>query len=279
VTLGVARELLRERDELLTLQWSTTTFDLTHGLNHIRAIAAAWQPQVYNFSLMSGSLTPLHVRERASARWARRVAIVVLVVLAFGTAFALTPPRGPRSMRTFQPARLAGLEIRMWQAYYAKQRVRLFSLLVTMLHEQYHYSWAMATLEGFHLARAAATFGDLQGGYEVVLPDLEAAYAQARSWTEAAFDPRAVARAELMWWVDRRIPGRNSPEQIGKLIADEYALLYETTPENVADAAYLRAKAAKMRDDQAAHPDWDAIGRLLRASYEELLAALASANV
>ncbi len=52
----------------------------------------------------------------------------------------------------------------MWQAYYAKERARLFALLVTLLHEQYHYSWATATLEGFHLARAAATFGDLRGG-------------------------------------------------------------------------------------------------------------------
>jgi hypothetical protein len=75
------------------------------------------------------------------------------------------------------------------------------------------------------------------------------------------------------------VPGRNSPEQIGALIAQEYALLYETTPENVADSAFLRAKAAALRDDQAASPDWETVRRLLRESYEELLHALASANV
>ena len=157
--------------------------------------------------------------------------------------------------------------------------MRLFSLLVTMLREQYHYSWATATVEAFHLARAAATFGDLTGSYDVVLPDLETAYAQARSWTDAGFDPRAVARAELAWWVARRIPGQNSPEQVGRLIAEEYALLYETSRERVEDAALLRAKAASMRDEQAGHPDWSTIGRLLRASYDELRLALASANV
>jgi len=212
-------------------------------------------------------------------RWLARLATVVSVVAAFTLAFALTPPRGPRSMRQFEPARLADLEVRMWQAYYAKERVRLFSLLVTMLREQYHYSWATATVEAFHLARAAATFGDLTGSYDVVLPDLEAAYAQARSWTDAGFDPRAVARAELAWWVARRIPGQNSPEQVGRLIAEEYALLYETSRERVEDAALLRAKAASMRDEQAGHPDWSTIGRLLRASYDELRLALASANV
>jgi len=212
-------------------------------------------------------------------RWLARPATIVAVVAAFTLAFALTPPRGPRSMRQFEPARLADLEVRMWQAYYAKARVRLFSLLVTMLREQYHYSWATATVEAFHLARAAATFGDLTGSYDVVLPDLETAYAQARSWTDAGFDPRAVARAELAWWVARRIPGQNSPEQVGRLIAEEYALLYETSRERVEDAALLRAKAASMRDEQAGHPDWSTIGRLLRASYDELRLALASANV
>ena len=209
----------------------------------------------------------------------RKTAIALAIVLAFGLAFVLTPPRGPRSMRQFQPARLAELELRMWQAYYAKERVRLFTLLTTMLREQYHYSWATASIEAFHLARAAATFADLKVGYDVVLPDLEAAYAQARSWTDGAFDPASVARAELAWWVARRVPGQNSPEQIGRLIAEEYGLLYETSPESVATAALLRAKAAAMRDEQAAHPDWPAIARMLRASYDELLLALATANV
>ena len=148
------------------------------------------------------------------------------IVVAFTLALVLTPPAGARSMRQFRPARLADLEVAMWQAYYAKQRVRLFSLLVTLLREQYRYPWATAAIEAFHLARAAATFGDLHDNSDVVLPDLEAAYAKARSWTGAAFDPRAVARAELAWWTARRVPGRNSPEQIGRLIAEEYALLY-----------------------------------------------------
>ena len=202
-----------------------------------------------------------------------------MAACAFLVALALTPPRGPRSMRVFDPGRLSDLEVRMWQSYYAKERFRLFGLLVTMLHEQYRYSWATAVVEGFHLARAAATFGDLRANYESVLPDLEAAYARARSWTGASFDANAVAKAELAWWVARRVPGRNSPEQIGALIADEYALLYETSPAVVQSAALLRAQAGAIRDAEAASPDWDRIARLLRQSYRELAAALATAVV
>ena len=181
-------------------------------------------------------------------------------------------------MRLFAPDRLADLELRMWQAYYSKEKVRLFALLVTMLHEQYRYSWATAAREGFHLARAAATFGDLHGHYDVVLPDLEVAYAEARSWLGAGFDPHAVARAELAWWVARRIPGRNSPEQVGALMADEYALLYETSRDRVAASALLRAEAGALRDAQAPRPDWDTIRGLLEQSYRTLLTSLSLEN-
>jgi hypothetical protein len=212
-------------------------------------------------------------------RRSARAGVVVAVLASFAIAFALTPPRGARSMRQFDAVRLADLEVRMWQAYYDKERIRLFGLLVTLLHEQYHYSWATATVEGFHLARAAATFSDLKEHYDVVLPDLEAAYDKVRSWTGASFDARAVARAELAWWVARRIPGQNSPEHVGQLIAQEYALLYETSPENMTAAALLRAEAGALRDAQAEHPDWTRIARLLQESYRELAQALASANV
>jgi hypothetical protein len=212
-------------------------------------------------------------------RRSARILALTAVVLAFALALLFTPPRGPRSIRQFNAVRVADLELRMWQAYYAKDRARLFALLVTMLREQYRYPWATATVEALHLARAAATFSDLTTNYDQVLPDLEAAYGTVRSWADARFDPRAVARAELAWWVARRIRGQNSAEQVGRLIAEEYGLLYETAPEKVAAAALLRATAARLRDDAASNPDWDRIGRLLQESYRELLAALSTENV
>ena len=209
----------------------------------------------------------------------KRALVAAAVLAAFVLAFVLTPPRGPRSIRMFQPARLADLETRMWQAYYAKENARLFGLLVVMLREQYRYSWATATTQAFHLARAAARFGNLRSNYEVVLPDLETAYRRAKSWLDADFDPRAVARAELAWWVARRVPGQNAPEQVGRLIAEEYALLYETSVASVTTPALLRAEAAALRDAQATQPDWDRIARLLLQSYTELSLALSTASV
>ena len=207
-------------------------------------------------------------------RWA--AAALLVAVLAAVYAF-VAAPAGPRSIRRFDPDRTADLELRMWQAYYAKDRSRLFALLVTLLHEQYHYSWATAVTEGVHLARAAATFGDLKSNYELVLPDLEIAYDTARRWLHAGFDPRDVARAELAWWVARRTPGQNDATDVGRLIAEAYALLYEAPVADMMRAGLLRAEAAALRDRQAEQPDWPAIGRLLTESYRDLSASLSRA--
>jgi hypothetical protein len=210
-------------------------------------------------------------------RFAAMAAGSILLLIAATTCAAVIPPGGPRSLRAFDADRVADLEVAMWQAYYAKERLRLFALLVTMLHEQYHYSWATATREGFYLARAAANFGDARGNYDaLVLPDLVQAYGTAKTWLDARFDPQAVARAELAWWVARRVPGESSPEHVGALMAHGYALLYETPEANVTAAAVLRAQAAALRDAQAQQPDWSTIDRLLRASYRHLRRAVAS---
>ena len=92
---------------------------------------------------------------------------LVLLLAAMLTYWVAAAPPGPRTLRQFDPGRMADLELRMWQAYYSKENVRLFGLLVTMLREQYHYSWLTAATEGYHLARAAATFGNARANYEV----------------------------------------------------------------------------------------------------------------
>ena len=205
-----------------------------------------------------------------------RLSLTIVLLALLGLAYLLfvaTPP-GPRSLRVFDPDRVASLEVDMWQAYYKDERVRLFRDLVVQLHEQNRYPWAKGVGAGFHLARAAATFAHLRSNYEQVLPDLERAYATARSWTGASFDPHAVARAELAWWMARRVPGQDSPEQVGGLIADENAVLYGVPRDRVLSASILRARAGRLRDDGGDRADWPAVSDLLHRSYRELRAAV-----
>lgn len=212
-----------------------------------------------------------------------RSVLVVVALAAIYWAVAVRAPSGTRSLRVFDPDRLAQLEVGMWQAYYAKQKLTLFRLLVVMLREQYHYSWQKAVVAGYHLARAAATFGDATGDYDRVLPDLEAGYAIARDWTGATFDPAAVARAELSWWTARRDPASGTGADKNRVVAarmtELYALIYGAPPERVAEAARLRIEAADLRDRGADRADfdrdprgvdWKGVSFLLHQSYRAL---------
>lgn len=192
------------------------------------------------------------------------------LALVVGVLATARPPATPRSLAAFDPDRIASLEVGMWRAYYDKQRLRLFSLLVTTLREQYAFSWTTAALTGFSLAKAAVAFGDATSGYERAIPDLTRGFARIRVSTGARFDPARVARAELAWWVARRTPGQDSPERVGALIAELYAALYGRQVRDMLEAGTLRARAAALRDAQATEPDWATIGTLLQRSYRSL---------
>jgi hypothetical protein len=196
------------------------------------------------------------------------VSAVIAAILAY--AFFVPTPRGPRDIRVFDPERVASLETDMWKAYYDKRNVTLFRDLVVLTRETYRYPWSKATRVSYHLARAAAKFGNLRSDYEQVLPDLTTAYTIARDWTNASYDPAGVAKAELAWWVARRVPGQDSPDQVGALIADLNAMLYAVPRERVLEASVLRARAGKLRDEGGASADWKEVARLLQESYRSL---------
>jgi hypothetical protein len=228
-------------------------------------------------------------RRSRRSRWPRRVVgLVFLALVIAGGLYVFLPPPGPRLLTRFDAPRVADLEFRVWRSYYNREPVQLFMDIASMMREQYHYSWATAATEAFFFARACIKFRDFNGNYEdVVLPDLEHGYATAQLWLHAGYDPRRVARAELAWWVSRRVTGHSDPQQLGRLMATQYALLFEVPKEQVLKAATLRAQAETLRDVDGNRPQWDEVARLLREAYVELHArvaavppsrALASAN-
>jgi hypothetical protein len=206
--------------------------------------------------------------------WTSSAWAIAMVILLMGYGVFVHTPPGPRSSSDFNADRLADLEVAMWKAYYRKQNVRLFGLLVIVLREQYRYTWAKAATVGFYLARPAARFAVMTKGYDAVLPDLERAYTIARDWTGRHYDPAAVARAELAWWIARRDPATRSVDNIGRLIAESTAAFYELPVARMARTGQLRAAAGDLRDSGGDHADWPAVSDLLHRSYRELYAAL-----
>lgn len=170
------------------------------------------------------------------------------------------------------PDQVAKAETKMWQAYYTGDRMELGKQLMGVLQGQWGLSFNDARVVGQSLAKASMTFSKTRGNYDkLVLGDLIDAYTKIKQLTGKSFDPEAAARAELAWWVARRTPGENSPEQVGQKISELYTVLHGCHHPAFDEAGFLRAKAAKLRDDGGTNADWEQIEQLLRRSYGKLL--------
>lgn len=187
--------------------------------------------------------------------------------------------------RTFEPDRLASLELRMWKAYYRRQPARLLGLLVLANRAQAGASWPRAILAAMWWTRAAAGFARASGDYERFAPDIARGYRALG--LPADVDAGEVARRELRWWVVRREIGLAAGAAAGDAITALYAAAYRVPEAAVAEAGRLRGLAAEVRDrGAAADPDgpkgpgrdyWPEVARLLRESYRELAAVVAPA--
>lgn len=189
--------------------------------------------------------------------------------------------------RQFDPDRVALIELRAWKAYYRRQPLRLFALLLKANRQQARASWPRAFVAAFFLARGAVRFGRSTSDYDRLVPDVARGY----RWLglPAEVDADEVARRELRWWAVRRgmgpAAGNVAGNPAGEAITALYSALYRVPERSVAEAGELRGRAAGVRDHgAAADPDgptgaggayWPEVARLLRKSYRSLHAALA----
>jgi hypothetical protein len=179
----------------------------------------------------------------------------------------------------FDPALMAESETIMWQAYYTRDDTALGMALVKMLNEQFGLTVIEAAELGEPLARTAMAFARASGDYEQsVLPGLVNFYTRVRDLSGGTWNPDEVARAELAWWVARRTPGEDSPENVGRLIADLYAKLYGASNVHIERAGLLRAQAAAIRDAAGPNADWVRIQAILTDSFTELRTGIALAD-
>ena len=195
--------------------------------------------------------------------------------------------------RSFDPDRLALLELRMWKAYYRRQPARLFALLIKANREQASASWPRAVASAVVLARAASAFGRTGSDGAAADPSIrdDSAYLRdiARGYRLLGLpdgvDALEVARRELRWWTVRREIGLGAGRAAGEAIASLYSELYGVPIDTVAEAGRLRGQAAELRDrGAAADPNgprgpggeyWTEVARMLVASYRSLKRAVA----
>jgi hypothetical protein len=205
-----------------------------------------------------------------------RVILVMILAAGVFVVFFVTPPGGRTS--PFDPDRLGALETESWRALEARSDLRVFWANVRFLRELHRYPWSRAISAGFYRTRAVTTVANRPNRFEVVLPDLEAAFATEQAWREAAFDPAHAARAELRWWAARRTPALNPAGQVAELMAEELALRYGSAVPEMRAAALSRTEALRLLDDGGEFPDWQAVEARLTSAYRSLLDAITAAE-
>jgi hypothetical protein len=202
--------------------------------------------------------------------------IIIILILA---GVILFWKFGRRAGAPFNSAEIAASETRMWQAYYGGNPLALNRELVDLLKEQFGFKSKDAQNISASLVLATWNFLHNTGSYEKeVLPNLVSAYTQIRDVVGGIWSPEEAAKAELEWWVNRRTPGKNSPENVGKSIAKLYSILYGKTNPHIEKAGLLRAQAAALRDrlglSRKNSKEWDEVEKLLEESYASLIVGI-----
>jgi len=202
--------------------------------------------------------------------------LLVLLIVAGGAGVAWYVGVHDRGMNfDFDPARVAGSETRMWQCYYSGRGQEMGMEMIALMREQFGVSLKTAYEVCEPMARGAMAFhGNGGGSGDKILPFLEQSYARLAQACGRDWDAHALAEAELAWWVARRTPGEDSPEQVGALIAGLYGLMYGSMNEDIERAGLLRAQAAALRDEGRDNADWAGVEALLVDSYTALRAGI-----
>lgn len=220
--------------------------------------------------------------------------ILILICLlfndqAFGSEL-LDSAKGSKLLHIKEDIKMSGFEsmgeceTNIWKAYYDKRMPDAASNLKIWIEQVYGIPDATEVLPAFIdvMRRFSGVPLDSpeQTYNETILPALITVFEKIRKTSCYDFDPSKLAGKELEWWVSRRSPAKCNPENVGKIMAEAYALVYGGTAEDYAHLTYLRARAARYRDlcqDKFKKLDEEAWGKVrddLTDSYKELQSVL-----
>jgi hypothetical protein len=218
----------------------------------------------------------------AQSKWRRRflVAGLIAVLLLIWAGVDLYGPRKAH-LRDFDPDEVARLDTAMWRSYYARQRIRLFNQLATLLRRQYDMPLLRSNRVAYHAAKAAFVFkdGKNRSDYEKALPDLVSFYTAVREVSDTPFDVNRAARLELEWWIVHREREHHPEGDLARALAELQAEIYQVPVDKLLEHGRLRAEAMTIRDNKAetggvTEKDWSQIDELLHASWHSLSQAI-----
>jgi len=180
-----------------------------------------------------------------------------------------------KSLKNFNPDKVARIEMQMWRAYYKHQFIKLFFLLLKLIHEFFGLNYWRAIKTSYYAAYAAADFRLHKGSEnkERIEKRLEKFYKNISKNSVESFDHEKAAKLELHWWfVDRYPKSYNTTRE--EALANAIANVYGVNPKKLKEYANHRAEAMVLQDKAEANgkeANWSKIESLLKISFDSLL--------
>ncbi len=228
-----------------------------------------------------------HSRQRNPAK--RRTqfigALAALVAFAGLAAIAPWPAATGCASSDFNPGRIAYLEKAGWEAYYDRNWLRVFGLMVQMNREQFCMPLPAAVAGAIDIVRASVAFAPVDNDVPAATAHLQNFYEKARRTRGLQADAKTLAALEMDYWVVHRrlaIARKQAPNHEGDIapmvqaLAKLHAALFAAPPEAIRRSAALRAEAAKTVDGITGgytadvQGDWQRIEKYLDEAYGRL---------
>ena len=104
----------------------------------------------------------------------------------------------------FNPAQIAYYEKSGWEAYYDRNWLRAFWLLVQLNREQFHMSPFIALLAALDTVRASVAFAPVDNDVPKATYFIERFFAKARHSLHIRADAKTLAALEMDYWLVHR---------------------------------------------------------------------------
>ncbi|MBD0281299.1 MAG: hypothetical protein ICV69_03780 [Thermoleophilaceae bacterium] len=188
-------------------------------------------------------------------------------------------------MRSFDPRTVGALECRAWEIYYRRRWLAFLIVSVGLVRAAFRMSWPRTVLGAWLVLRANRKWAPFPDNDPDAARSLMTRFYRLLKATEpAAFDPARAAELEVEWWRAHRENqhdrGAGSAEELAAALCDLYSYTYSADPDDVRQAAALRAQAMDVSDRWVAdgcHPESELLDEeraVLVRSYAALLAAV-----
>jgi len=186
----------------------------------------------------------------------------------------------------FNPHKVAHYEKSGWEAYYDRDWLRAFKLMVALNREEFHMSLLTAVGAAIDIVRASMAFAPVDNNVLKATKHLRRYYEKARRTANLQADPATLARLEMDYWVVHRNlaieriqqPNLENITPMVESLNNLHAALFGISGEAARRSAELRALAAKAVDritgrySADVEADWRQVETYLQQAYQAVLA-------